>query len=596
MKKYLFLSLCWFVSANSSFAQLGRNDDFLPNYPTLQESLKPIQSPVNEALTISTPLPSKIRAMAEWEELQGLAIAWQGATSHKVILAEIVRAARLECNVMILCNDSTTLKSCKTALQNAKVEVSSNVSFLIKPTDSIWMRDYGGNPVYSNDVDTLGMVDWIYNRNRPSDDASPSAVANFAKIPLYQTIKKPEDLVHTGGNFMSDGLGTGFSSELIFDENGPKPIVPTSQKTEKQIDSIMFKYMGINRYIKMTILPYDVIHHIDMHMKLLDEETLLFSEYPKDIADGPQIEANLQYILTNYKTPFGNPYKIIRIPSPPDENNLYPNKNGTGKYRTYANMTFVNKTVLVPFYEQKYDTTAARVLKDALPGYNIVGINCNGIIGSLGAIHCITKELGVAEPLWITHEKKNNFPLYKGENIPVSAQIKHIKGIKNATIWYKTSDDKDFKALTLNNKVANTNQWQAEFNNLPNNSIIQYYIEAEAKNGKKITRPITAPQGFYSFVLGKKVLGVENALVENVKIYPNPARAITCIEFQNPQTANLSIELFDVLGQKILTIQKGEVQEGTNRFFFDASTLSKGIYFAKINATNGELVKKIVVE
>jgi hypothetical protein len=73
-------------------------------------------------------------------------------------------------------------------------------------------------------------------------------------------------------------------------------------KTEAEIDTIMKKYLGINRYIKMETLPYDVIHHIDMHMKLLNEETLLVGEYPPGVADGPQIEANLQYILNNFQT------------------------------------------------------------------------------------------------------------------------------------------------------------------------------------------------------------------------------------------------------------------------------------------------------
>ncbi len=81
---------------------------------------------------------------------------------------------------------------------------------------------------------------------------------------------------------MVDGLGTAFSSKLVFEEN------PT--KTEEQIDSIMNLFMGINRFIKMDNLQYDVIHHIDMHMKLLDEETLLVGEYPTGVSDGPYIE------------------------------------------------------------------------------------------------------------------------------------------------------------------------------------------------------------------------------------------------------------------------------------------------------------------
>ena len=71
---------------------------------------------------------------------------------------------------------------------------------------------------------------------------------------------------------MADGLGTGFSSNLVVNEN------PTHSIAE--IDTIMKQFMGIDRYIKMNELPYDGIHHIDMHMKLLDEETILMGEYP----------------------------------------------------------------------------------------------------------------------------------------------------------------------------------------------------------------------------------------------------------------------------------------------------------------------------
>lgn len=71
---------------------------------------------------------------------------------------------------------------------------------------------------------------------------------------------------------MSDGFGTAFSSMLTDQEN------PTL--TASQIDTIMKKFMGINRYIRFPTCPYDGIHHIDMHMKLLDEETLLVGQYP----------------------------------------------------------------------------------------------------------------------------------------------------------------------------------------------------------------------------------------------------------------------------------------------------------------------------
>ena len=95
----------------------------------------------------------------------------------------------------------------------------------------------------------------------------------FLIFHLYVTDTAPNDLVNTGGNYMSDGLGNAFASELILEENEPGNPYNVSAKTEAQIDQIMEDYMGIQNYIKMQALPYDVINHIDMHMKLIDEQT-----------------------------------------------------------------------------------------------------------------------------------------------------------------------------------------------------------------------------------------------------------------------------------------------------------------------------------
>jgi hypothetical protein len=66
------------------------------------------------------------------------------------------------------------------------------------------------------------------------------------------------NLTATGGNFVFDALGKVFSSKLILNEN--------TSKTEAQVNSMMDLFMGINPYIKMDVLPYDRIHHIDIHM------------------------------------------------------------------------------------------------------------------------------------------------------------------------------------------------------------------------------------------------------------------------------------------------------------------------------------------
>ena len=99
--------------------------------------------------------------------------------------------------------------------------------------------------------------------------------------------------------------------------------------TEEEIDQIVQAYHGVDTYVKMDVLPYDGIHHIDMHMKLLDESTLLVSEYPTGVADGPQIEANLQYVLSNFTTKWGTPFDVVRIPSPLSTAEATPTKTAT---------------------------------------------------------------------------------------------------------------------------------------------------------------------------------------------------------------------------------------------------------------------------
>ena len=137
--------------------------------------------------------------------------------------------------------------------------------------------------------------------------------------------------------------------------------------------------------------PYDGIHHIDMHMKLLDEETLLIGQFPAGVSDGPQLDSNIQSILANYNSVFGTPYRIVRIPMPSSTGGAYP---PTASYRTFANNLFLNKTVIVPTYRPQFDTTGLRILAESLPGYNIVPIDCDesgmNIISASGAIHCLT--------------------------------------------------------------------------------------------------------------------------------------------------------------------------------------------------------------
>ena len=587
----LFILSLFLLIGGFSFAQQG---DPLPKGLAPHElSLIPDYRATRSSAAAGfiTPPTFPVRTMAEWEEIEYLVVNYR---AYETTVREIIRYAVEEVDVICVTSDSNYVKG-QLSSQNIPL---TRVHFLQVPSNSIWIRDYGANTVYREEVDTLKLVEWIYNRPRPLDDQVPVEYANMLGVDLYSTTTPPWDLVHTGGNFHIDGFGTAFSSELLVDENGAGGQFNPSVKTEAQIDSLMDAFMGINRYIKMPTLPYDGIHHVDMHMRLLDEETLLVGEYPQGVADGPQIEANLQYVLNNYNSVWGTPYKVVRIQMPPDFNGNYPDATpwwNAGDYRTYTNSVFINKTMLVPIYEPQYDTTALRILQEAMPGYKIVGIDCNSIIQASGALHCITRAVGVEDPLLIAHQSLEDIADSQTTH-QVDAWIKHRSGIATANLYYSTDTANGYTSMPMALTNASTDTWSATIPAQPTGTEVFYYMEATANSGKMQVRPMPAPEGYWNFEIlpivsideGQRSWGMD-------AVFPNPAKAITCIPVHSDLPTTGKISLVDLYGREVQEIHQGEIPAGESKYFFFADQLAKGAYLIVLEGAMGREVQKVMV-
>ncbi|MGB0984848.1 MAG: agmatine deiminase family protein [Saprospiraceae bacterium] len=549
------------------------------------------------------PLGQNVRTMAEWEEIEALVVTWTGiSTGFPNIIKEIIRHAKEEVKVIVICNDSIQVINYLSAFSITK----KNIHFIQDFYNSVWVRDYGATTIYNNEVDSLYLVDWIYNRPRPFDDRIPRVLSEYQDLSLYSTTNTPYNLVNVGGNFMSDGQGNAFASKLILTENGPQGTYVTVPKTEQEIDSIMKDFMGIKQFSKMEMLNYNPINHIDMYMKLLNEETLLVGEYPNGIADGPQIEANIQYIQDSVFTTFGTPFKIVRIPMPPDTCGNYPDYYGAscqigsvnnywGHYRTYTNLVFVNKTVLVPIYSYQYDTTALNILRKELPGYNVVGINCNEMISYYGALHCITKAVGVKKPLLIVHQPlKDTTKMSQGHE--VLAKIQHTSQIQTAKIYYTTDTSQGF--LSVNMTLGVGDYWIGNIPSQPVGSTVYYYIHSTSFSGKEQVRPITAPKGFWEFDI-KATTSIQNTVLVDFKlkpIYPNPSGDKLFIPIETKQKLQSDLSIFDVNGRKVMNIHEGNLPIGKSLFEINVNNLSIGTYFVVLQTEQGKQTQKLLVK
>ena len=70
--------------------------------------------------------------------------------------------------------------------------------------------------------------------------------------------------------------------------------------------------------------------------------------------------------------------------------------------------------------------------------------------------------------------------------------------------------------------------------------------------------------------------------------YPNPFNPSTKISFSLPVNSRVSLNVFNVLGQKVASLINGNISAGEKEITFDASRLTSGIYFYRLDAVSVE--------
>ena len=92
---------------------------------------------------------------------------------------------------------------------------------------------------------------------------------------------------------------------------------------------------------------------------------------------------------------------------------------------------------------------------------------------------------------------------------------------------------------------------------------------------------------------------VELALPENYSLsqnFPNPFNPSTKIEYTLPVEENVSLKIFNILGQQVLTLMNNEhTGAGRHTVAFDAGNLSSGIYIYRLQAGNFSSNKKMIL-
>lgn len=77
--------------------------------------------------------------------------------------------------------------------------------------------------------------------------------------------------------------------------------------------------------------------------------------------------------------------------------------------------------------------------------------------------------------------------------------------------------------------------------------------------------------------------------------YPNPFNPSTTISYSIPENAEVTLEVYNAVGQRVETLVSGVQNAGSHSVSFDASNLSSGVYLYKLTSGNRVQVNKMLL-
>ena len=257
------------------------------------------------------------------------------------------------------------------------------------PHNDTWARDHGFITIEETSFDqkskALVLLDFCFNGWGEKFEATLDNQINkrLYEQGLVKGIYEDHlDFVLEGGSIESDGKGTVFTTECcLMAPHRNQPL------TKEEIEDRLKEWLGAERIVWLqhgSLIGDDTDGHIDTLVRICPNDTLLYTGSDDDHPDLAEMERELQKL----RTLDGKPYRLLKLPLPRP---IY--DDGDRLPATYANYLVLNGAILVPTYNQPdLDEEAMRIVGQAFPDREIVGIDCRAVIKQHGSLHCCTMQ------------------------------------------------------------------------------------------------------------------------------------------------------------------------------------------------------------
>jgi agmatine deiminase len=265
----------------------------------------------------------------------------------------------------------------------------SLVDFFFHPTNDAWCRDHGPAFLINPNADQKKViVDWGYNawgNKYPPydlDDVIPTLIGKAFNLPVFHP-----GIVMEGGSVEFNGAGTVMTSTACLLNPNRNPHL-----NQSQIEQYLCDYYGMQQvlWVDEGIVGDDTDGHIDDTVRFVNEDTVLtVVEENKQDENYELLQHNLKQ-LQQMRLLNGKALNIIELPMP--EELFYEDQRLPC---SYANFYIANKSVIVPTFRSDRDEKALRIIQEAFPTRDVIGIDSTDIIWGLGSFHCLSQQ----EPL-----------------------------------------------------------------------------------------------------------------------------------------------------------------------------------------------------
>jgi agmatine deiminase len=341
---------------------------------------------------VETPASQGYRWPAEWEPHRATWLSWphnretwpDALDAVRASFAAMVAALAPREAVEIGVADDAMEETARAAIRRAGWDPDRNVRFHRWPTTDAWCRDHG--PIFVlRSGGEKAIVDFRFDnwgRKYPGwelDDAVPRHVEKALGLPRFAS-----EMVLEGGGIDGDGQGTVLTTEscLLHPNRGPG-------RTRERMERLLADFLGARRVLWLGegIAGDDTDGHVDDIARFVAPGVVVAAtcDDPADANAAPLAE-NLRRLraMTDAR---GAALRIVELPMPPRLEQA-----GQRSPASHANFYLANGVALVPVFGHGSDARALAILRELLPGRDVVGIPSAELVSGFGAVHCVTQQ------------------------------------------------------------------------------------------------------------------------------------------------------------------------------------------------------------